>query len=80
MEAKLTRLTHKIAVQLFLVAESYTIAVLAPGGQSRNFGIHPHIFKDTGNTLHLISTINVAIKYVCVRARVCFSDFCCCYL
>jgi hypothetical protein len=31
MAAKLTRLTHKIAIQLHLVAESCIIAVLAPG-------------------------------------------------
>jgi len=35
MAAKLARLTHKIAIQLHLVA------VLAPGGQSGNFWIHP---------------------------------------
>jgi hypothetical protein len=34
MAAKLTSLTHKIAIQLHLVAES---PVLAPGGQSGNF-------------------------------------------
>jgi len=38
MVAKLTRLTHKIAIQLHLVAESCTFAVFAPGGQSGNFG------------------------------------------
>jgi hypothetical protein len=46
MAAKLTRLTHKIAIQLHLVAESCTFAVLAPpGGQSGNFWIHPGICK-----------------------------------
>jgi len=39
MAAKLTRLTHKIAIQLHLVAERF--AVLAPGDQSGNFWIHP---------------------------------------
>jgi hypothetical protein len=43
MAAKLTRLTHKIAIQLHLVAESCTICILAPGGQSGNFWIHPRI-------------------------------------
>jgi len=43
MLAKLARLTRKIAIQLHLVAESCTIAVPAPGGQSGNFWIHPHI-------------------------------------
>jgi len=37
MAAKLTRLTHKIAIQLHLVAETVPFAVLAPGGQSGNF-------------------------------------------
>jgi hypothetical protein len=41
MAAKLTRLAHKIAIQLHIAAESYTIAVLAPGDQSGNFWIHP---------------------------------------
>jgi hypothetical protein len=34
MVAKLTRITHKIAIQLHLVAESWIpFAVLAPAGQ-----------------------------------------------
>jgi hypothetical protein len=40
MAAKLARLIHKIAIQLHLLAESCTIPVLAPGGQSGNFRIH----------------------------------------
>jgi len=36
MAAKLTRLTHKIAIQLHLVA-AVPFAVLAAGGQSGNF-------------------------------------------
>jgi len=44
MAAKLTTLTHKIALQLYLVAEScIPFAVIAPGGQSGNFWIHPHM-------------------------------------
>jgi len=43
MAAKLARLPHKIAIQLHLVVEICTIAVLAPGGQSGNFWIHPRI-------------------------------------
>jgi hypothetical protein len=43
MAAKLTRLTHKITIQMHLVAESLPFAVLAPGGQSGNFWIQPHI-------------------------------------
>jgi hypothetical protein len=40
MTAKPTRLTHKLAIQLHLVAESCTFTVLSPGGQSGNFSIH----------------------------------------
>jgi len=43
MAAKVTRLTHGIAIQLHLVAV-VPFAVLAPaGGQSGNFWIHPRI-------------------------------------
>jgi len=46
MAAKLTRLTHKIAMQLHLLAESCTIcSSLTPGGQSGNFWIHPHMYE-----------------------------------
>jgi hypothetical protein len=48
MAAKLTRLTHKIAIQLHLVADSCIIAVLAPGGQSGNFWIHPRMYMEEG--------------------------------
>jgi hypothetical protein len=41
MAAKLTRLAHKIAIQLYLMT-AVPIAVLAPGGQSGNFWIHHH--------------------------------------
>jgi len=44
MAANLTRLTHKIAIQLHLVQKAEPFAVLVPGGQSRNFWIHPHTF------------------------------------
>jgi len=40
MVAKLTRLTHKIAVQLHLVT-AVPFVVLTSGGQSGNFWIHP---------------------------------------
>jgi hypothetical protein len=40
MMTKLTRLTHKIAIQLHLVAESCTICSSRSGGQSGNFWIH----------------------------------------
>jgi len=42
MAAKLTRLTHKIAIQLHLAVP---FAVLAPGGQSGNFWIHRSIIR-----------------------------------
>jgi len=44
MEAKLARLTHKLAIQLHLVIV-IPFAVLAPGGQSGNCWIHPRICK-----------------------------------
>jgi len=43
MEAKLTRLTHKIAMKLHLVAESCTFCSSRSSGQSRNFWIHPRV-------------------------------------
>jgi len=39
--AKLTRLTHKIALQLHVFQRAILFAVLAPGGQSGNFWMHP---------------------------------------
>jgi hypothetical protein len=50
MAAKFTWLTHKIVIQLHLVAESCTISVLAAGGLSGNFWIHPRICLVTGCT------------------------------
>jgi hypothetical protein len=44
MVAKLTRLTHKIVIQLYLVQRAVPFAVLAPGSQSRKFQIHPHMY------------------------------------
>jgi len=41
MVAKLTRMTHIREIQLHLVAQSCTFAILVPGSQSRNFWIHP---------------------------------------
>jgi hypothetical protein len=40
MAAKLTRLTHKIAIQL---ERAVPLALLVPGGQSGNFWKDPHI-------------------------------------
>jgi len=42
MAAKFTRLTHKIAIQLHLWQRDVIFAVLAPGGRSGNFWVHPH--------------------------------------
>jgi hypothetical protein len=39
MGTKLTRLTHKIAIQLHIWQRAVLFAVLAPGGQSGNFWI-----------------------------------------
>jgi len=41
MAEKLTRLTHKIAIQLHLVAESYTILSSSSRRPVRNFWIRP---------------------------------------
>jgi hypothetical protein len=45
MAAKLTRLTHKIAIQLHQWQRAVAFAVLAPGGQSGNLWIHPGIMR-----------------------------------
>jgi hypothetical protein len=42
MATKLTKVTHKIAIQLHVVA-AVPFAVLSPGSQSGNFWIHPCI-------------------------------------
>jgi hypothetical protein len=41
MAANITILTHKIAIQLHLVAESCTICSSRSSAQSGNFRIHP---------------------------------------
>jgi hypothetical protein len=45
MTAELTRLTHKIAVQLHQWQRAVPFAVLAPGGQFGNVWIHPGIVE-----------------------------------
>jgi len=50
MAAKTTRLTHKIAVQLHLVAKGLPFTAIAPGGQSGNFWIHPRSLVWNGMT------------------------------
>jgi len=56
MAAKFTRLTHKIAIQLHLAKTAVPFAVLAPGGQSGSFWIHPR--TTTQQTLELDATWN----------------------
>jgi hypothetical protein len=43
MAAKCIALTHRIAIQIHPVQRAVPFAVLAPGGQSGNFWIHPRI-------------------------------------
>jgi len=43
MTAKLTRVTHKIAIKLHLVADSCTICSSRSRRQVRKFWIHPRI-------------------------------------
>jgi len=43
MAAKLTRLIHKIAIKLHLVAESFTICSSSSRRPVRKFWIHPRI-------------------------------------
>jgi hypothetical protein len=47
MAAKLTRLTHKIAMQLHLVAESCTICTSRSRRPARKFWIHPRTYLAT---------------------------------
>jgi hypothetical protein len=42
MAVKLTRLTHKIVIQLHIVADSSAICGLSPGSQFGNFWMNPH--------------------------------------
>jgi hypothetical protein len=57
MAAKLTRLTHKKAIQLHLAAESSIIC----SGQSGNFWLHPCI--STGVLLEKLLVVNLAKKF-----------------
>jgi hypothetical protein len=52
--AKLTRLTHKIVIQLQLAARAILFAVLAPGSQSGNFCIYPCMLTNMHNPLQSI--------------------------
>jgi len=51
MAAKPSRLTHKTAIQLHLVV-AVPFAVLAPGGQSGNFCIHPRVSHSSVRRVH----------------------------
>jgi hypothetical protein len=63
MPTKLIRMTHKMAIQLHLVAESCTIyAVVATGGQSGNLWIYPR--------MSLRGKMSLASPNVCARACV----------
>jgi len=53
MAAKFTRLSHKIAIQLHLVAKSVSFGVLVSGSQSGNFWIHPR----TGTNVLRVSSV-----------------------
>jgi hypothetical protein len=74
MAAKLTRLSHKIAIQLHLVAESLPFAAVAPGGQSGNFWVHSRmspaaVFYHTNKTeppLKLSVARYLSLVHVCV--------------
>jgi hypothetical protein len=61
MATKLTRLTHRIAIQLHLVT-AVPFAVLTLDGQSGNFWIHPRVYSR--------ACVCVCVC-VCARACVC---------
>jgi len=49
MAAKLTRLTHKLAIHLQLWQRAVSFAVFAAGEQSGNFWIHPRNLNVLGH-------------------------------
>jgi hypothetical protein len=61
MAAKLTRLTHKIAVQLHLVAKRYTTYSSRSRRQSGNFWIYP---------LYYTNITICKLYYICFILRV----------
>jgi hypothetical protein len=71
----LTRLTHKIAIQLYLVSESVPFAVLAPGGQSENFWMHSCIRErkpikiDLPSETRSTSTSNFSKTYLVTESK-----------
>jgi len=69
MAANPTRLTHKIAIKLHLVAESLLFAVLAPGGQSGNFWIHPgiHVWR----LMRYMCSISMVVWNILTTWRLC---------
>jgi len=64
MAAKSTRLTHKIAIQLHLVAERCTVVVLAPGGQSGKLWIHPRMLIYLRKMCTFLFTTGLFYKHV----------------
>jgi hypothetical protein len=71
MAAKLTRLTHKIAIQLHLVA-AVPFTVLAPGGQSGNLWIHSRIAVDVLSFLilmHFVSLFQTLVSMLTMSLR-----------
>jgi hypothetical protein len=60
--AKLTRLTHKIAIQLHLVV-AVPFALLAPGGQSGNFWVHPRISEYESYEYEFVRTGDMFVAY-----------------
>jgi len=52
MAPKLIRMAYRITIQLHLVTESCSI--LAPGGQSGNFWIHPRRDEDNQEKLNTL--------------------------
>jgi hypothetical protein len=77
MAAKLTRLAHKIAIKLHLVA-AIPFAILAPGGQSGNFWIYSPIFgKYMYSTDIVIRDITLQTLKKCFHANICHLEEIC---
>jgi len=70
MATKLPRLTHKIAIQLCLVAESRTICSSHPSGQSGNSSIH------LGTVLEFITVVLIIARFSAAPCMTPMSMFC----
>jgi hypothetical protein len=66
MVAKLTRLTHKIAIQLHLVAESCTICSSRSRRPVRDFWIHPRKLQ---KKLLKLTKINLIIESIWIPEK-----------